>query len=213
MAYRPTDRTLARAELRRADIVDAATMLISTDGFRAATVRAIADNSGIAIGTVYRYFGNREELLATIFRTLASREYRAVERAVTAAGPGVPAQLTALLTTFSRRALSNPRTAEALLFEPVNALVEAERMTFRRRFHDLMVGVITDGIARGDIPDQDAITTARAVIGANAEALMGRLSPPPSTVATATAAPSAPSTDELITTVTTFCLRALGAQP
>ncbi|WP_313006772.1 TetR/AcrR family transcriptional regulator [Corynebacterium variabile] len=197
--YRPTENTRARAERRRADILDAATVLVATGGFGAATVRAIADTSGIATGTVYRYFGNREELLAEIFRGLADREYRAVEHAVQAADSTVAARLTALLTTFSRRALTGPRTAEALLFEPVNALVEGERLIFRRRYHELLVGVIAAGISAGEIPAQDAATSARAVIGANAEALMGRLSSRPDTP------------EELISSVTTFCLRALGA--
>lgn len=203
--YRSTENTRARAERRRADILDAATVLIADGGFSAATVRAIADASGIATGTVYRYFGHREELLAEIFRTLADREYRAVADAVTAAGPGLTARLTALLTTFSRRALVSPHTAEALLFEPVNPLVEAERLEFRRRYHALTVGIITDGVAAGEIPEQDAAVSARAVIGANAETLMGRLS------VRSPRDPRAPDAAALISSVTVFCLRALGA--
>jgi AcrR family transcriptional regulator len=202
MPYRPTDNTRARAERRRADILDAATVLVATGGFGAATVRAIADTSGIATGTVYRYFGNREELLAEIFRTLADHEYTAVEQAVDAAEPHVTDRLTALLDTFSRRALRSRHTAEALLFEPVNPLVEAERLIFRRHYHDLVVRIITDGVRAGEIPPQDAPVAARAVIGANAEALMGRLSP---------GTDAGPDPDRLIATVTTFCLRALGA--
>lgn len=207
MPYRPTENTRANAETRRAAILAAATSLIADGGFAAAAVRPIADASGIATGTVYRYFGTREELLAEIFRTLADHEYTAVEQAVDAAEPHVTDRLTALLDTFSRRALRAPRTAEALLFEPVNPLVEAERLIFRRRYHDLVVRIITDGVRAGEIPAQDAPVTARAVIGANAEALMGRLSPPGR--GTATAPPADP--DRLIATVTTFCLRALGA--
>jgi AcrR family transcriptional regulator len=202
MPYRPTDNTRARAERRRADILDAATVLVATGGFGAATVRAIADTSGIATGTVYRYFGTREELLAEIFRTLADHEYTAVEQAVDAAEPHVTDRLTALLDTFSRRALRSRHTAEALLFEPVNPLVEAERLIFRRHYHDLVVRIITDGVRAGEIPPQDAPVAARAVIGANAEALMGRLSP---------GTDAGPDPDRLIATVTTFCLRALGA--
>jgi AcrR family transcriptional regulator len=203
MPYRPTENTRANAETRRAAILAAATSLIADGGFAAAAVRPIADASGIATGTVYRYFGTREELLAEIFRTLADHEYTAVEQAVDAAEPHVTDRLTALLDTFSRRALRSRHTAEALLFEPVNPLVEAERLIFRRRYHDLVVRIITDGVRAGEIPPQDAPVTARAVIGANAEALMGRLSPDADT--------PGPDPDRLIATVTTFCLRALGA--
>lgn len=205
MPYRPTENTRANAESRRADILAAATRLIADGGFAAAAVRAIADASGIATGTVYRYFGTREELLAEVFRSLADREYTAVENAVGATAPHVTDRLSALIDTFSRRALRSRHTAESLLFEPVNPLVEAERLVFRRRYHDLVVGIIEDGVRAGEIPAQDAPVTARAVIGANAEALMGRLTPrdPGS---------PAPSADDLTATVTTFCLRALGAQ-
>lgn len=202
MPYRPTDNTRANAESRRAAILAAATALIADGGFTAAAVRPVAKASGISTGSVYRYFGTREELLAEVFRLLADREYTTVDGAVRAVAPHVSERLTALLGTFSQRALRSPRTAEALLFEPVNPQVEAERLIFRRRYHALVVRIIEDGVHAGEIPDQDAPVTARAIIGATAEAFMGRLSPdtPP------------PPADHLIDTVTTFCLRALGVQ-
>ncbi|MEJ6548950.1 TetR/AcrR family transcriptional regulator [Corynebacterium sp. USCH3] len=201
MPYQQTEKTRAHAQGRRDSILRAATALISSGGFAAASVRAIADESGNAAGSVYRYFDNREKLLASVFRSIADREFRAVEDATMSARPTVADRLSSLLTTFSIRALRNPTMAEALLFEPVNPLVESERLTFRRRYHDLVVTVIRDGILAGEIPDQDAELSARSVIGANAEALMGRLSPESSVT----------DPDYLIASVTTFCLRALGA--
>lgn len=201
MPYQQTEKTRAHTQGRRDSIFRAATALISSGGFAAASVRAIADESGNAAGSVYRYFDNREKLLASVFRSIADREFRAVEDATMSARPTVADRLSSLLATFSTRALRNPTMAEALLFEPVNPLVEAERLTFRRRYHDLVVTVIRDGILAGEIPDQDAELSARSVIGANAEALMGRLSPESAVT----------DPDYLTASVTTFCLRALGA--
>ena len=39
-----------------------------------------------------------------------------------------------MLATFARRALRNPRLAWALIAEPVDPLVDAERLAYRERY-------------------------------------------------------------------------------
>ncbi|HJT18271.1 MAG TPA: TetR/AcrR family transcriptional regulator [Thermoanaerobaculia bacterium] len=56
----------ARAEQSRRQVLDAALELFSHRGYRATTVRDIADEAGVSTGNVYHHFEDKEQ----IFRTL-----------------------------------------------------------------------------------------------------------------------------------------------
>ena len=56
----------ARAEQSRRQVLDAALRLFSRRGYRATTVRDIADEAGVSTGNVYHHFDDKEQ----IFRTL-----------------------------------------------------------------------------------------------------------------------------------------------
>jgi AcrR family transcriptional regulator len=196
--YRPTARTEARRTAARERIVRAATELVARGGYREAQVAAVAQRAGVATGTVYRHFPSKADLLTEVFRAASQREVDAVAAAT--AAHGTAAQRTAVaVETFARRALRGRRLAWALLAEPIDPAVEAERLAFRRAYAAAFAGAIRDGVAAGELPEQDAELTATAMVGAIGEALVGPLSP--------TAAEA--DHDALIAGLTTFCLRAI----
>ena len=61
-------------EARRALIVDAATRVFAEKGFHRATIKDIAHAAGIADGTIYNYFANKEALLNAILDRLAAQD-------------------------------------------------------------------------------------------------------------------------------------------
>ena len=50
-----------------------------------------------------------------------------------------------------RRALAAPPRAYALLAEPVDPAVEAERLIFRRAYADVFAAALRDGVAAGEL--------------------------------------------------------------
>jgi len=65
-----TVRPLSRSQaLRRQKIIDAALELCRRQSHAQTQMRDIADASGLALGTVYRYFPSKELLLASVFET------------------------------------------------------------------------------------------------------------------------------------------------
>ncbi|MFJ2912576.1 TetR/AcrR family transcriptional regulator [Streptomyces sp. NPDC087228] len=200
MAYRSTARTEATRRAHRERLLDAARQLLAEGGYAAAGISAIADRAGVATGSVYNHFASKQELLAAVFRHVAGHELSTVQEAVRARG-GATEQLRALVEVFAYRALRNPRTAWALLAEPVDPLVEQERLTYRRGYHALAESVIADGIAAGELPTQITQLSAAAVIGAVGEALLGPLSP----VGERT------EPGPVVAGITALCLRAVGA--
>src|SRR4051794_39676259 len=133
MPYRPTERTEARRAEAREKIVRAAHELIAHGGYREAQVSAVAAKAGVATGSVYRHFPGKAELFAEVFRRASQREVDAAVAAGSGPGPATE-RLAAAVETFARRALRGRRLAWALLAEPVDPAVEAERLTFRRAY-------------------------------------------------------------------------------
>ena len=86
-------------------------------------------------------------------------------------------RLTTVLATFADRALRRPRLAWALIAEPVDPLVDAERLAYRERYSALCAETLREGIAAGELPDQNVELVAAALVGGCGEALVGPLSP------------------------------------
>ncbi|MDQ2897184.1 MAG: TetR/AcrR family transcriptional regulator, partial [Actinomycetota bacterium] len=163
----------------RERLLVAAQSLIEEGGYGAASVMAIADRAGVAAGTLYRHFASKEDLFVEVFRSVCGREERAMRAAATELGDGATAaeRLQHVLATFAQRALRNPRLAWALIAEPVDPLVDAERLAYRSRYAALIAEGLNTGIAAGELPAQDAALTAAALVGGCGEALVGPLSP------------------------------------
>src|SRR3954452_16200856 len=156
MAYRTTERALARRTAVRERILHAALTIVAREGFGAAQVAAVAGEAGVATGTVYRHFTSKADLFAEVFRRAAQHEVDAVNATAT---------LWIGVEPFAGRALAGRRLAWALLAEPVDPVVEAERLAFRRAYRDVFHRFVPDEL------------TAAALVGAIGEVLVGPLSP------------------------------------
>jgi AcrR family transcriptional regulator len=64
------------AAVRRDHILDAATRVFAAKGFNGATIRDIAHVAGVADGTIYNYFDNKDALLFGILDRLNETERR-----------------------------------------------------------------------------------------------------------------------------------------
>jgi AcrR family transcriptional regulator len=197
MPYRPTERTRARLAAARERIADAALEQLAEGGYASASVVAVARRAGVATGSVYRHFPSKADLFAEVFRRASQREVD-VLRGMTDRREPVAHRLAAWVEAFVRRALAEPVRAYALIAEPVDPAVEAERLVFRRAYADLFERALRDGVQAGQLPQLDAELTAAAIVGALAEALVGPLQ------RRETAA------DELVAGLQSFVLRSVG---
>lgn len=187
----------------RERLLQAAQELIEDGGYGAASVAAIAGRAGVAAGTLYRHFPSKEQLFVELFRSVCSREERAMQAAAEQMnGASAVARLEEVLATFARRALRNPRLAWALIAEPVDPLVDAERLAYRERYAALIAESLRAGIEAGEVPEQNVTLTAAALVGGCGEALVGPLSP---------LAQERPASQAVVEALRTFVRRAVGA--
>jgi AcrR family transcriptional regulator len=138
--------------------VQATREILEAGGYGAASVQAIADRAGFAAGALYRHFPSKAELVVEVFREAAKRDLVAMREA--GSSGSCLERLEAAVATFAGRALANRRLAWALVYEPVDPLVDAERLVFRREYCRQMAGLLRQGIAAGEIPAQDADLSA-----------------------------------------------------
>ena len=108
-------------------------------------------------------------------------------------------RVAAAVEAFARRALAGPVLAYALLAEPVDPAVEAERLRFRTGYRDAFARVLRDGVRDGELRPHDTDTVAAALVGALGEALVGPLS----------TAYGNGSHEPLVATLIQFCVEAL----
>jgi AcrR family transcriptional regulator len=105
-----------REEVRREEILDAATSLFAEQGYSDAVTQALADRLGVGKGTIYRYFPSKRDL----FLAAADRVMRKMRQQVDASLAGiedglerVSKAIEAFLTFFA----DNPELVELLIQE------------------------------------------------------------------------------------------------
>lgn len=176
MVYRTTARVRERMAQSRAGLLEAARAIVAEGGFAAASIASVAERANVATGTVYRYFPSKADLLREVFRDAAGREV-AIMRARTEGDDTARHRLAAAIATFAHRAIRGRRLAYALIAEPVDPSIEAERLDYRRAYADVLSALVREGIATGEFRPQDVSVSAASLVGALAEALVGPLAP------------------------------------
>ncbi len=198
MVYRRTSAVQARLDAGRERLFASAMEVLSTQGYGGLSIASVAAEAEVSAGSVYTHFESKSDLLVAVFREVCGREVRAVADACTTGG--FVDRITSIVETFAGRAMKNHTMAYALLVEPVDPAVDAERLVFRRSFADAISGTIAAGIAAGTIPEQNAELAAAALVGAIGEVLVGPLSPD-----------RTPGSDiDIVPDLVAFALRSLG---
>jgi len=200
MPYRRTEDVVRRLAAREQVILAAATAIAAEGGMAAVQIAAVAARAGIAAGTVYRYFPSKTDLIAELVAAVAGRELDAIKAAGDAA-PGPMSALTASISTFASRSLTERRLAWAVMGEPVYPAVDAMRLDFRQSLAAELENRINTVIKGRHLPDQDARVAAPALVGALMEGLLGPLAP---------TYEDAGQAREAVQTATLLALRALG---
>lgn len=183
-------------------LIAATIELLEEGGYARADVASITGRAGVAAGTLYRHFPSKADLFVEVFRTVCDREYEAMRAAGESAG-SAGERVDAVVAVFAQRALANPRLAWALLAEPVDPLVDAERLDFRRRYRDLIAHLLERGVQTRELPNQNTQLTAAALVGAIGDGLVGPLAPTDSSGADAAS---------VIGELQVFCRRAIGVR-
>jgi AcrR family transcriptional regulator len=158
----PSDKVLEK----KRDILDAASRVFRRRGLQATGMRDIAAELGMAVGNLYYYFKDKEELLAFVQEDALAGLLEIAAR-VRATGERADAKLFRLIEEHVVRL--NEGTPGSLAHLEVEALGEpwrqevmARRDEYERAFRDLL----EEGIAAGVFRPVDPKVSALAILGA-----------------------------------------------
>ena len=154
MAYRRTAAAAERDERSRAVILGAARDVVRESGLTGAAITAVAAKAGVAVGTVYRHFPSRDDLIAEVVRETCGRELTAVAAVATSERPPID-RLVEAVELFATRALASGRLAYSMIAEPTSEAAEALRLVIRAELAALFTSIVADGVATGAFERQD----------------------------------------------------------
>ncbi|MEW6545362.1 MAG: TetR/AcrR family transcriptional regulator [Bacillota bacterium] len=154
-------------------ILDAAERVFAARGYAATTVKDVAQEAGVATGTVYLYFPSKEEL----FLALIDRGTRAVLEGIVQARQGRPdvvAKLAASLEGAVRSFSAHRDLARVALLQAPGALPSCEERLaeLHRLFAAYVAQDLEEACAAGLIPPLDTRVAAWAWVGSFAEILL-----------------------------------------
>src|SRR5690348_15047321 len=148
---------------KRVSILRAARELVRDVGFRDTQMNAVAEAAGVALGTLYRNFPSKAELMVEVAAKIATEHGTAAERLSASAG------------LFASRALLGRKLAHALVAEAVEPEIESARLKYRRKLARVFEGIIEQGIRDREFPAQDVQASAACIVGSLFEGLVGPL--------------------------------------
>ncbi|MBC6462036.1 TetR family transcriptional regulator, partial [Actinomadura sp. HBU206391] len=142
---------------RRKRIVQAAAALASRGGVEKMQMRTVADRAGVALGTLYRYFPSKMDLVvAVVSEELDSLEGSLNRRPPASSTP--PSRAIDVLMRATRGLMREPELADALIRSLLLSNVKTD-------FGDRMSGLLLRASVGGDVevPEDDR---RRSLVGA-----------------------------------------------
>ena len=137
----------ADARANRSRVVEAAREVFAERGL-GAEIREIAERAGVGMGTVYRNFANRDELVVAIVNDLVGDVERVLDRAE--AAPNPHEGLLLLLNGGWEIADRHGDLMHALREHELGPSIAKDRMN--HRLSALLEGCAARGVTRADIP-------------------------------------------------------------
>ncbi len=151
------ETTTNRDATKKQAILKAAGQVFAREGFRGADVQLIADRSGVGKGTVYRYFGDKQDLFWATVDWVVDRLNRHLERAIAEYEQPLD-QLTAASVAYGEFFQENPDDLEIFVLDRAEFRGRAPEQ--RQQRHEKMIqtftAIIQRGIESGQIVPVDA---------------------------------------------------------
>jgi TetR/AcrR family transcriptional regulator, cholesterol catabolism regulator len=148
---------LTRAQRRSEQLLTAAARLMERDGSQAVSMQAVAEEAGVSVGLIYRYFGGKDDLLLAVIVDVLDAFSTRVPDAIEAAGANPVERLAAAFRAYCE-VIDEHRHAAVLTYRESKSLSEAGR----ERIKELEVAtseplraVLREGIDAGELVDVD----------------------------------------------------------
>jgi TetR/AcrR family fatty acid metabolism transcriptional regulator len=138
---------------KEADILDAAIKIFAKNGFHNAKIYKIADSAGIATGSVYLYFKNKEAILNKIFENLWGQLYMAISELKQRNDVNSIDKIDQLIDLFFNIFYNKPELAIVFVNEQINVshVKDCKWLKYNELFIKDGENILADGVNKGII--------------------------------------------------------------
>lgn len=147
----------ARTRWRRGQLIDAAARLMERDGFHSVSMQALADEAGVSVGLIYKYFGNKEDLLLAVIVNVLDAFAERVPVAIAGAGDDPVDRIVAGFGAYCS-VINEHRHAAVLTYRESNALGDSGRAEIKKlevNTAEPLRDALRDGVVAGVLLDVD----------------------------------------------------------
>ena len=166
--------SMAKRLDKREEIREAAIGVIAASGYYYATTDRIAEAAGIAVGTIYNYFRNKEEILEYIFKVEVDKRFRYHD---TLSAQEMPAldKLRQLLTMHFTEIMGEPAVGQIMVRERYTS-ADQQLPGIREFIQGVpkrLQRILDEAVAKGEIRPCDTTIVAIALWG-SVEAIVSK---------------------------------------
>lgn len=139
---------------RRDQVIQSAMELADAGGYDAVVMKTVADRSGVALATLYRWFASKDHLLTEVLLAWGS-DLSADLADAPLVDPDPVARVSGALRQIMVTAAARPQLASAI----VAAILTVEPAVFEAQndFHTMVVGWIDIALGDDDLPNREEI--------------------------------------------------------
>ncbi len=158
-------RTRQPRLVREGEILAAAYAIFSDKGFEKAAVNEIAKKAGIAEGTVFKYFKNKQTLLAQVIAKFYTKLIETTQARLVGI-TGIENQLRVMISHHIHCFFEDIGLCRLLLQEvrPVDSYPHSDVHLLTRRYSEILLGVLDDGVLNGEIRADISTKTIRDMV-------------------------------------------------
>ncbi|MEM9775534.1 MAG: TetR/AcrR family transcriptional regulator [Chloroflexota bacterium] len=179
MAYRTSDKVRQKKDAKRTAMMQTAVQVFAEKGYHAATVRDIVQKAGVAIGTFYFYFPDKETLFVYLYEETGDFLAQTLEQAISSKSH-LHHQIAAGVQAYVNIALYEPAVVHLMLVGGIGAVpsLAEKRSVFRERMTQMWQRPLDVAYDSEKLPPQNTRRSAEAIAGACDEVVLNLLSQP-----------------------------------
>jgi len=160
-----TGRTRQPRTVRESDIIAAAHAIFSEKGYEKAAMTEIAKQAGVAEGTIYKYFSNKQDLLARVISRFYKQLIENTEESLLGVN-GFENQLRVIITRHIQTFFEDLGLCRLLLQEvrPLHSYPHSEVYQLTSRYSEILLNAIEAAIVEGTIRKGISSQTVRDMV-------------------------------------------------
>jgi len=158
----------------RQQILDATLSLFSRKGYFNTSVRDIARESGVSIGSIYHHFKDKEGIASAMYNNLLDRMIEELSQIKASNNPAHD-RCRCVVSFLFEMTEQEPEAMEFMLSSKHRDFLPNEKPVCSSAPFELMRDLVKDGMASGEIQNMDLMVASSCLYGASLRMITSRL--------------------------------------